>query len=126
MKIWKKTILFYIGGCLYVALEYLWRGWSHSSMFLLGGACFLALGLIQQKLERLPLAVQELVGALVITALELACGLLVNRDFAVWDYRAIPLNYRGQICLRFTLLWVPVSLAGIVAYRCLIAHLPET
>ena len=48
-------------------------------------------------------------GAGVITILELAAGLLVNRRHQVWDYSALPGNFLGQICLPFSLLWIPVS-----------------
>ena len=51
-----------------------------------------------------------------ITAVELAAGLLVNRDYHIWDYRGLPLNYRGQVCLPFSLLWIPVSSAGMGLY----------
>jgi uncharacterized membrane protein len=55
--------------------------------------------------------------AVVITALELGCGLLVNRRYQVWDYRHLPLNYHGQICLPFSLLWVPLSLVAMLMYQ---------
>jgi len=51
-----------------------------------------------------------------ITAVELATGLLVNRDHHIWDYRSLPLNYQGQICLPFSLLWIPVSFLGMGIY----------
>lgn len=54
--------------------------------------------------------------ALLITLLELVCGLLVNRSYRVWDYRHMPMNVLGQICLPFTLLWVPLSLGAILLY----------
>ena len=54
-----------------------------------------------------------------ITLVELVTGLLVNRDYHVWDYRKLPLNYRGQICLPFTLLWVPISLLGMDLHKLL-------
>ena len=114
MRIWRQTVLFYIGGFAYMTLEFIWRGKSHGSMFLLGGLCFCIVGRLGKRLHP---AAAELLGAVVITALELVTGLLVNRDFAVWDYRSAPLNYLGQICLPFTLLWVPVSLAAVVLYK---------
>ena len=117
MKLCKHGLLFAAGGSAYVLLELLWRGRSHASMFLAGGACFLLLGNLNRAQPRLPLWLRLPVGALVITMVELATGLLVNRNFTVWDYRATPLNYLGQICLPFTLLWVPVSLAATVLYR---------
>ena len=109
MKIWKNTVLFYLGGMGYVGLELLWRRRSHSSMFVLGGACFLALGALRRLAFSLPPLLRAVAGAGLITALELAAGLLVNRQYGVWDYSQLPYNYRGQICLPFTLLWVPVA-----------------
>ena len=35
--------------------------------------------------------------------------LLVNRDHHVWDYRSLPGNFKGKICLPFTALWYPLS-----------------
>lgn len=114
MKYRKKCILFCIGGGAYVLLELLWRGRSHASMFLLGGCCFMMLGWLRRL--PLPLPVLTVLGAIAVTAGEFATGLLVNRGFAVWDYRALPLNVMGQICLPYSLLWMPVSLAGMQIY----------
>ncbi len=84
-------------------------------MFLLGGGCFLALGRIGRL--RLPEALRPLVGSAAITAGELATGLVVNRSYGVWDYRQAPMNFMGQICLPFSILWIPVSAAGIGLYK---------
>ena len=116
MKFWKKLMLFYLGGMIYCALELLWRGWSHGSMFLLGGLCFLLLGKLGRVPSPLPLLPRALVGAMVVTMLELGCGLLVNRSYQVWDYRHMPLNFHGQICLPFVGLWIPVSLLAFYVY----------
>lgn len=116
MKLFRKCVLFYVGGFGYMLLEFLWRGYSHGSMFLLGGLCFLLVGGGVARLTRLPLALRLVVGACVITALELATGLLVNRDYGVWDYRKMPYNFLGQISLSFSLLWIPVSLAAMGLY----------
>lgn len=102
-------MLFYLGGMGYVGLELLWRRRSHSSMFLLGGICFLALGSLRKSDSPVPPALRAVAGAGIITALELAAGCLVNRGHQVWDYTGLPLNYRGQICLPFSLLWIPVA-----------------
>jgi len=110
MRIWKQCVLFYIGGLAYMVVEFLWRGRSHGTMFLLGGLCFLAIGHLTKALGRFPLALQLLLFAGVITALELATGLIFNRDYAIWDYRRRVYNYLGQICLNYSLLWIPVSL----------------
>lgn len=114
----RKPFLFAAGGLSYVGLELLWRGRSHSSMFLAGGSCFLLLGTLDRA-RRLPLSVRITAGAGIITAVELLTGFVVNRDFAVWDYRDMPLNYRGQICLPYSLLWIPVSFGAMGLYRLL-------
>ena len=117
MKVLKTIFLFFIGGTGYVALECLWRGWSHWSMFLAGGICFLLLGNLDRAKPRLSLPVRCLAGAGIITMVELAAGLLFNRQYQVWDYRHVPLNFMGQICLPFTLLWIPVSFGAFLLHR---------
>ena len=111
----KHFFLFIIGGCAYVMLEFLWRGWSHGSMFFAGGSCFLLLGTLR-KLPFAPLA-KGLLGAAAITAVELAAGLLINRNYEVWDYRNLPGNFHGQVCLSYFFLWIPVSLVGMALYH---------
>ena len=114
MKIALNAALFGLGGGAYVGLELLWRGRSHPSMFVAGGLSFLLLGKIRET--RLPRAVKPVAGAGLITAVELFTGLLVNRDHHVWDYRTLPGNFKGQICLPFFLLWIPVSILGMKLY----------
>lgn len=116
MRIWKISFLFYLGGMCYAALELLWRGFTHWSMFILGGICFVLVGNLKRLWPRLPLPLRLPQAAVLITLLELGCGLLVNRNYRVWDYRQMPLNFLGQICLPFTLLWIPVSLAAMLLY----------
>lgn len=117
MKLCKHGLLFAAGGGAYVLLELLWRGRSHASMFLAGGACFLLLGNLNRAQPRLPLWLRLPVGALVITMVELATGLLVNRQFAVWDYRAQWGNFCGQICPVFTALWIPIAALAMGVYE---------
>lgn len=64
-----------------------------------------------------PLPVKAAMGAGAVTVVELLAGLLVNRDYSVWDYRMMPLNFRGQVCLPFSLLWLPVSVGGMLLYK---------
>ena len=116
MRLMRKTILFLTGGCGYVGLEYLWRGWSHGSMFLAGGSCFLLLGATGKHLHRRSPVVRAIAGSTVITAVELAAGLLANRHYTVWDYRTMPGNFLGQICLPYSILWMPLSLGGMYLY----------
>ena len=117
MVILQNIGMFVIGGGGYVALELLWRGRSHFAMFLAGGLCFLLLGKLGQTKPRLPLWLRCLVGAGIITFVELGAGLLANRDYAIWDYRQLPYNFHGQICLVYSLLRIPVSLLAMGLYR---------
>ena len=117
MGLAKKALMFAVGGLSYVGIEMLWRGRSHESMFLAGGSCFLLLGQLGKRTRLAPL--QALGGAGIITGVELLTGLVANRDYLVWDYRNMPFNYRGQICLCYSLLWIPLSLFAIVVYQLL-------
>lgn len=119
MKFWKQAILFYLGGCAYMGLELLWRGRSHGSMFVAGGTCFLLIGHLNRVRPRLPLPLRAVAGAGIVTMVELGIGLLVNRNYEVWDYRVQPGNFLGQICPLFTFLWIPVSLMALSLHELL-------
>lgn len=116
-KILKALFLWAIGGTIYYAVELLWRGYSHWTMFILGGLCFVVIGTINE-LYRWDMALisQMFISALVITLLELITGLIVNKwlQWGVWDYSQVPYNFMGQICLLYTNLWFLISLAGII------------
>lgn len=85
-------------------------------MFAAGGTCFLLIGHLGELDRPLPLTWRMLAGAGIVTFVELAAGLLVNRNYQVWNYSAMTGNFLGQICLPFTLLWIPVSLGAIWSY----------
>lgn len=114
----KAVFLFLCGGSLYVLFELLWRGYSHWTMFLLGGLCFFLIGAINEYIPwDMPLVKQGLVGSFcVVTPLEFVTGCIVNLwlGWDVWDYSEIPLNLLGQICLPFSLLWVLISIVAVV------------
>ena len=113
----KELILGFIGGQLYIVIEIIWRGYSHWTMFALGGLCFVLLGRINEVIPWcMPLWQQALIGANIITGLEFITGCVVNLwlGWNVWDYSNIPLNFFGQICLPYMFLWIPISLIGII------------
>ena len=112
----RKTALFALGGGAYVAMEMLYRGRSHYSMFLAGGASLLLIGQLNRVTPRLPFFFRAAVGAGIITMVELAAGLLVNRRYEVWDYRSHAGNFLGQICPLFSVLWIPVALLAFFLY----------
>lgn len=62
----------------------------------------------------MPLIRQQAISAVMITIVELLAGLIVNCNYAIWDYRSMPLNIMGQICLPYTFLWFFLSLLAII------------
>ena len=116
-KIKKYEFLFFVGATIYVIIENLYRGYSHWTMFLLGGICFIALGLINEVIPwDMPLLLQMFIGGAIITVLELITGCVVNLwlGWNVWDYSELPFNLWGQISLFSSIVWVGLSLVGIV------------
>lgn len=65
-----------------------------------------------------PLWLQALSCAALVTVVELAAGLLLNKllELAVWDYSHLPGNLWGQICPQFAALWFVLCLAFIVVF----------
>ena len=116
-KIKKYEFLFFVGATIYVIIEKLYRGYSHWTMFLLGGICFIALGLINEVIPwDMPLLLQMFIGGVIITVLEFITGCVVNLwlGWNVWDYSELPFNLWGQISLFSSIVWVGLSLVGIV------------
>lgn len=114
----KHIILFAFGGIFYLLTELLWRGFSHWSMFFLGGACFLLIGLINENTrDKVPLIFQMVISAVIITVLEFCAGFIVNIKLGldVWDYSNMPYNIMGQVCLLYTAIWFVLSLGCILA-----------
>lgn len=114
----KKTVIpFAVGAALYPLLELAWRRYTHWSMSLAGGVCFLGICLIESA--RSPKPAKCVYCAGMITAVELMFGLVFNADNSIWDYSAMPYNFKGQICLPFTFIWgflsIPaLKLAGVI------------
>lgn len=100
----KNLAVFAAGAVGYCALETLWRGRTHPSMALCGGTVLVGFRkLAQRSTSRLGLCLR---GCALITGCELLCGLVFNRDLEVWDYSALPGNFRGQVCPQFSVLWL--------------------
>ena len=113
----KYVFLGVIGGIIYYILENIWRGYSHWTMFILGGICFIALGLINEIFSwDTPLISQMVIGGAIITILEFITGYIVNLwlGWNIWDYSDLPYNLLGQISLFSSIGWIGLSLVGIV------------
>lgn len=113
----KYLFLGFVGGIAYMALEVVWRGYSHWTMGILGAICFICLGLINEILSwDTPLLIQMAIGCVIITMLEFITGCIVNLGLGwnVWDYSQYPLNLLGQISVRSSVLWYFLSIVGII------------
>lgn len=113
----KYAFLFWFGGATYVALEVLWRGYSHWTMLLLAGVLFIIIGLLNEIWSwNLKFRYQVLISTIIATVLELFTGFIVNicLGWNVWDYSNVPFNFLGQICLPYTFLWVILSAFAII------------
>lgn len=113
----KYIALWSIGAFTYGFIEIIYRGYSHISMGIIGGLCFILIGNINQSFGfNIPIYKQMFYGAVIITCFEFATGVLVNMwlNLNVWDYSTAPLNIEGQICLPFFAVWYLLSGIAII------------
>lgn len=123
MLIWKGCVCllypFWMGCIVYPLIELGWRGHTHPAMALAGGVSVCALEKIRHTQQSRPLWQQALRGGLAITGIEYAFGAVCNRRYRIWDYRCVPLNLHGQVCVPYTLAWCALSAAYLGGMRCL-------
>ena len=112
----KYAILLIIGGVAYCGVELLYRGYTHWTMFLVGGLCFVFCGSINELFEwDMLIWYQMLICTIGITAIEFIAGIFINIVFNlnVWDYSNLPLNICGQVSLLFSIFWFGLSFVAI-------------
>lgn len=107
----RKTVgvlkMFSVGAIGYGIIELLWRGYTHWSMLTAGGICFVLLGKLYSVTNGMRKLYRCILGSSLITAVELAFGIIFNVIFKmkIWDYSRLPFNFCGQICLLYSVLW---------------------
>ena len=109
--------LWMVGGTIYYSFEILFRGFSHWTMFVLGGICMMFFAFQgrasnwQESLWK-----QVLRCSLFVTACEFITGMIVNKflHWQVWDYSDQPFHLFGQICLPFAIIFAGLSACGIL------------
>lgn len=116
------VFLFFLGGIIYYILEIIFRGHSHYSMFVAGGASVLSINILCFKVKRFKksnLFLKALIGGTIITFIEFIIGIIFNIILKenIWDYTSLPLNLLGQICLPFSLLWVLLSFPTLLVCK---------
>jgi len=115
--------IYTVGALGYGGIELLWRGHTHWTMLLTGGACFYSIYIISTHLTA-PMWKKCFLCAAAVTAWEFTVGCVVNLllGWEVWDYSNMFLNLMGQICPLFSFFWfllsIPCSwLCGLIRSR---------
>ena len=92
----------------------LWSQWLFP--FTAEGAAAIAIVLILHPASRwlvkktggriwLAVILSFLLNAIVCTSIDFTTGMLANQDYSLWDYRALPFNFMGQVCLQNSLVY---------------------
>lgn len=105
--IYENLPVFLIGAVLYNFIEILFRGYTHWTMGIVGGVCMVTLCHTFGKVLRMAWWKKCLLGAVIITGLELVTGCIVNlwMGWNIWDYSQRRFQFLGQVCLLFSVFW---------------------
>lgn len=120
-----SMLLWFWGGTIYFLLEVAWKTATGKPEMISWTMLVLAV-LLTIPVERcgdqlpweVPLWLQALACAALVTAVELAAGLILNiwLGLGVWDYSDLPGNFMGQICPQFAAIWFGLCLVFIPAF----------
>lgn len=113
---------FVFGGVSYAMIEILYRGFTHFSMFIAGGVCFIIL--IQLSISNIPFLLKCLAGGIAVCTVEFAAGCIVNLwlKLNVWDYTHYGYHIMGQVCLRYLVIWSGLSAIVMWGYPALLRY----
>lgn len=115
-RIWaENALVFLFGGFVYCGIEVVFRGFTHWSMGVTGGACLVLIYRFRLRHPEKSLWKKCLVSSGIITTLEFLAGIIVNLilHWNVWDYSSVPMNLLGQICLPFSIMWCVLSIPAL-------------
>lgn len=120
-----SVLLWFFGGTLYFLLEVAYKtATGHPeriSWTMLVLAIFLCIPIERCGAElpwNVPLLLQGLACAVLVTAVELVAGLILNvwLGLDIWDYSGLPGNLWGQICIPFFGVWWVLCLMFIPVF----------
>lgn len=103
------------GGSIYYLIEIWFRGFSHWTMFVLGGVTLTFCSFQGEVMHwSEPMWIQIIRAVLFLTSLEFVTGIICNKwlKIGIWDYRDQPFQLCGQICLPFV-----VMFSGLLCLR---------
>ena len=118
------VFLIVAGGSTYYLIEIWFRGFSHWTMFVLGGVALTFCSFQGEVMHwSEPMWIQIIRAVLFLTSLEFMTGIICNKwlKIGIWDYRDQPFQLCGQICLPFMvmfsgLLCLAIVLGGVVLW----------
>lgn len=118
-----SALLWVWTGTLYFFIEVIWKT-SQGRPEMISWTMLLLAIVLAIPLERfgselpweMPLLCQATVCAVAISAVEFIAGLVLNiwLGLGIWDYSTMPMNIMGQVCPQFMVLWLFLSIVGIV------------
>ena len=122
MKTMKKTILknvvlSVVGGLSYGIIELIYRQKTYYLMILCGAIAIILLDKINDYISwDMDILLQGCIGSLIITGMEFTIGNLYLMGILpkMWDFSNVWLNYKGIICLPFSLIWILLSICAIL------------
>lgn len=103
----EQAVIFVFGAINYMAIEILWRGYTHWTMAVAGGLCALFIYVLNMEFPHMGLIHKSFASAVIITCIELVTGIIVNLilKWDVWDYSERAFNFLGQICPMYFVFW---------------------
>ena len=109
-------LVFFLGAAGYSGIEYMFRGHTHWTMALTGGACLLAFYYYVKENKNTPTLAKAAVGACIFTVFEFFVGLIVNVWYRwdVWDYSSETGNVMGQVCPLYSIAWFFICLSILI------------
>lgn len=120
-----SMLLWFWGGTEYFLLEVFWKTWHNEPEQISWTMLVLAVILTipvercgEQMPWEIPLWIQALACATLVTITELFAGVILNLwlKLEVWDYSNLPGNFLGQICPQFATVWWVLCLIFIPAF----------
>lgn len=116
-KVNKFLVLFLFGFMAYITIEVCYRGYSYPLMGVCGGIAIVLLDQINNKISwDVDILLQGVIGSLIITFFEFVIGNLFLKGYlpVMWDYSNLWMNYKGIICLPFSLAWIGLSIVAVI------------
>ncbi len=116
-KLAEYGFLWIVGGTIYYSFELIFRGFSHWTMFVLGGICMMFFAFQGRAVGWSEALWKQVIRCTVfVIACEFITGIIVNKwlGLSVWDYSNQPFHLFGQVCLPFAVIFSGLCAAGIL------------